>query len=145
MAILIFIIIIISYHCKWKVHTRSRTLISVLTLSEHSLHILDQRKSEADRIRERYPDRIPVICEKSKSSKLPDIDKTKWVTTLGFCQILNRSTYLFNDFRYLVPNDLTAYHFNYIIRKRIKLPEKDSLYFFVNGRNLLKGGKLKLD
>ncbi len=42
--------------------------------------------------------------------------------------------------RYLVPNDLTAYHFNYIIRKRIKLPEKDSLYFFVNGKYLLKGG-----
>jgi GABA(A) receptor-associated protein len=37
---------------------------------------------------------------------------------------------------------LTAYHFNYIIRKRIKLPEKDSLYFFVNGKYLLKGGKL---
>ena len=45
-------------------------------------------------------------------------------------------------FRYLVPNDLSAYHFNYIIRKRIKLPEKDSLYFFVNGKFLLKGGKL---
>ena len=44
-------------------------------------------------------------------------------------------------YRYLVPNDLSAYHFNYIIRKRIKLPEKDSLYFFVNGRYLLKGGK----
>lgn len=41
----------------------------------------------------------------------------------------------------MVPNDLTAYHFNYIIRKRIKLPEKDSLYFFVNGKYLLKGGK----
>ncbi len=39
-----------------------------------------------------------------------------------------------------MPNDLTAYHFNYIIRKRIKLPEKDSLYFFVNGKYLLKGG-----
>ena len=38
---------------------------------------IEQRKNEADRIRERYPDRIPVICEKSKSSKLPDIDKTK--------------------------------------------------------------------
>ena len=36
---------------------------------------------------------------------------------------------------------MTAYHFNYIIRKRIKLPEKDSLYFFVNGKYLLKGGK----
>ena len=46
-------------------------------------------------------------------------------------------------FRYLVPNDLTAYHFNYIIRKRIKLPEKDSLYFFVIGEYLLKGAKLR--
>lgn len=47
--------------------------------SSHSLlniHI-EQRKSEAERIRERYPDRIPVICEKSETSKLPDIDKTK--------------------------------------------------------------------
>ena len=49
---------------------------------------------------------------------------------------------LFYLYRYLVPNDLTAYHFNYIIRKRIKLPEKDSLYFFVNGKNLLKGDTL---
>ena len=49
---------------------------------------------------------------------------------------------LWSLFRYLVPNDLTAYHFNYIIRKRIKLPEKDSLYFFVNGKNLLKGDTL---
>jgi hypothetical protein len=38
-----------------------------------------------------------------------------------------------------VPNDLSAYHFNYIIRKRIKLPETGSLYFFVNGKYLLKG------
>ncbi|CDW72592.1 autophagy-related protein 8f [Stylonychia lemnae] len=82
--------------------------------------ILEQRRSESERIRERYPDRIPVICEKSETSKLPDIDKTK----------------------YLVPSDLTAYHFNYIIRKRIKLPEKDSLYFFVNGKYLLKGDTL---
>lgn len=41
-----------------------------------------------------------------------------------------------------MPSDLTAYHFNYIIRKRIKLPERDSLYFFVNGKHMLKGGKL---
>lgn len=46
--------------------------------------------------------------------------------------------------RYLVPSDLTAYHFNYIIRKRIKLPEKDTLYFFVNGKHMLKGGKRSL-
>ena len=82
---------------------------------------IEKRKAEADKIRERYSDRIPVICEKSENSKLPDIDKTK----------------------YLVPNDLSAYHFNYIIRKRIKLPETSSLYFFVNGRYLLKGGRYK--
>lgn len=45
-------------------------------------------------------------------------------------------------YRYLVPNELTAYHFNYIIRKSIKLPEKDSLFFFVNGKSLLKGGNI---
>ena len=37
----------------------------------------ETRKSEADKIREKYPDRIPVICEKSATSKLPNIDKTK--------------------------------------------------------------------
>ncbi len=39
-----------------------------------------------------------------------------------------------------MPQDLTAFHFNYIIRKRMKLPEKDSLYFFVSGKYMLKGG-----
>ena len=38
---------------------------------------VEKRKAEADKIRERYSDRIPVICEKSETSKLPDIDKTK--------------------------------------------------------------------
>jgi len=37
---------------------------------------------------------------------------------------------------------LSAYQFSFIIRKRIKLPEKDSLYFFVNGRYVLKGDTL---
>mgnify|MGYP002632500924 FL=1 len=38
---------------------------------------IEKRKAESDKIKERYPDRIPVICEKSETSKLPDIDKTK--------------------------------------------------------------------
>ena len=80
----------------------------------------EKRKAEAAKIRERYSDRIPLICEKSATSKLPEIDKTK----------------------YLVPNDLSAYHFNWVVRKRIKLPETESLYFFVNGRYLLKGDTL---
>mmetsp|Transcript_36945 Transcript_36945/g.42459 ORF Transcript_36945/g.42459 Transcript_36945/m.42459 type:complete len:118 (-) Transcript_36945:52-405(-) len=80
----------------------------------------EKRKHECDRIRARYEDRIPVICEKSPTSKLPDLDKDK----------------------FLVPNDLCAYQFNFIIRKRINLPENDSLYFFVNGKYLLKADTL---
>lgn len=72
----IIIILIIFASLTWRVLTRSRTLTSV-TIAFINKVLIDQRKNEADRIRERYPDRIPVICEKSKSSKLPDIDKTK--------------------------------------------------------------------
>ena len=35
----------------------------------------DKRKSEAERIRAKYPDRVPVICEKADRSDIPDIDK----------------------------------------------------------------------
>ena len=42
----------------------------------------------------------------------------------------------------MVPNDLTAYKFSFISLKRIKMPEKDSLYFFGNGKYVLKGDTL---
>jgi hypothetical protein len=37
----------------------------------------EKRKSEAARIREKYPDRIPVIVEKADKSDIVDIDKKK--------------------------------------------------------------------
>ena len=37
----------------------------------------EERKTDTDNILELRPDSVPVICEKSASSKLPDIDKTK--------------------------------------------------------------------
>ena len=71
----------------------------------------EKRKSEAERIRAKYPDRVPVICEKADRSDIPDIDKKK----------------------YLVPADLTVGQFHYVIRKRIKLaPEKALFLFFSN-------------
>jgi len=36
----------------------------------------EKRKAEADRIRLKYPDRIPVISEKAEKSDIPDIDKS---------------------------------------------------------------------
>ncbi|KAH1146600.1 hypothetical protein GLYMA_15G108200v4 [Glycine max] len=40
-------------------------------------HPLERRQAEASRIREKYPDRIPVIVEKAERSDIPDIDKKK--------------------------------------------------------------------
>ena len=77
-----------------------------------SLHIFlinaEKRKSEAERIRAKYPDRVPVICEKADRSDIPDIDKKK----------------------YLVPADLTVGQFHYVIRKRIQLAPEKALFLF---------------
>lgn len=74
-------------------------------------HSLKDRMSESKRITLKYPDRIPIICEKwSRESYLPDIDKNK----------------------YLVPKQLTIGEFMYIIRTRMKLDNNKALFLFVN-------------
>ena len=70
----------------------------------------DKRMAEAKRIRSKYSDRIPVICERANKTDIPDIDKKK----------------------YLVPSDLTVGQFVYVIRKRIELPPEKAIFLFVN-------------
>jgi len=72
----------------------------------------EQRKAETERIIAKYPDRIPVICERHISNtSSPDIDKTK----------------------YLVPMDLSVGQFLFIIRRRLMITSEQALYLFVNG------------
>lgn len=73
-------------------------------------HPFEKRKNEAERILAKYPDRIPVICERAEKSDIPDIDKKK----------------------YLVPCDLTVGQFVYVIRRRIKLSPEKAIFIFVN-------------
>ncbi|KAF3633923.1 Autophagy-related protein 8C [Capsicum annuum] len=73
-------------------------------------YLKKKRRAEASRIREKYPDRIPVIVEKSERSDIPNIDKKK----------------------YLVPADLTVGQFVYVIRKRIKLSAEKAIFIFVD-------------
>ncbi|KAH9788411.1 Autophagy-related protein 8f [Citrus sinensis] len=73
-------------------------------------HEFEKRRAEAERIREKYPDRIPVIVEKAERSDIPTIDKKK----------------------YLVPADLTVGQFVYVIRKRIKLSAEKAIFIFVD-------------
>ncbi|KAF2223204.1 autophagy protein Atg8 ubiquitin like-domain-containing protein [Elsinoe ampelina] len=73
-------------------------------------HPFEKRKAEAERIRQKYTDRIPVICEKVEKSDIATIDKKK----------------------YLVPADLTVGQFVYVIRKRIKLSPEKAIFIFVD-------------
>ena len=76
-----------------------------------------RRRQESSKIREKYPDRVPIICEKDPSSKIGDIDKNK----------------------YLVPNDLTVSQFSFIIRKRLALQKSSALFLLVNGKYSIQG------
>ena len=72
------------------------------------------RLKEGLRIREKHPDKIPIICEKSNVEKvLPQLDKKK----------------------YLVPHDLTLGQFIYVIRKRMSLNSNQALFVLINGQS----------
>merc|ERR1712102_87170 len=59
-------------------------------------HPFEKRRAEGEKIRRKYPDRVPVIVEKSPKARIGDLDKKK----------------------YLVPSDLTVGQFYFLIRKR---------------------------
>lgn len=74
----------------------------------------DKRLEESTRVITKYPDRIPIVCEKAdnkKNSEIPTIDKKK----------------------YLVPNNLTMGQFLYVVRNRMKLPPEKAIFLFVGG------------
>lgn len=73
-------------------------------------HTLEYRKVEAQKIRNKYPERVPVIVEKVTNSDIKQIDKRK----------------------YLVPNEITVAQFMWIIRKRIDMPPEKAIFLFVN-------------
>eukprot|EP00921_Rhytidocystis_pertsovi_P009932 GHVQ01015901.1.p1 GENE.GHVQ01015901.1~~GHVQ01015901.1.p1 ORF type:complete len:162 (+),score=10.54 GHVQ01015901.1:410-895(+) len=79
----------------------------------------EKRTAEAHRIRAKYPNRVPVICEKAPRSDLPEIDKKK----------------------FLVPMNMLVGEFKYIIHKHINqcaqihgmpVTHEKTIYLFVN-------------
>jgi GABA(A) receptor-associated protein len=68
------------------------------------------RYQESSSMLIKYPDRVPIICEKSKNNKdCPDISKRK----------------------YMVPIDLTVGQFLYTIRKQLKVGPEKAIFLFV--------------
>jgi len=68
-----------------------------------------RRKYEAERILSKYPDRIPIICERASGTSIPNINQKKFI----------------------VPCDLTLGQFVYVVRKRIKLTPEKAIFIFV--------------
>lgn len=81
---------------------------------------LDKRKMLSKTLFEKFPDRLPVILEKNKSEKISK---------------------LINKNKFLVSYDTTVAEFMCILRKRIFVDEKSSIYIFTNNKNkvLLSG------
>lgn len=69
----------------------------------------EKRRAEAANIRLKYPDRVPIIVQKSIDSDVVTIDKSK----------------------FLAPCRLTVGQFVYIIRNRMKLPPEKGIFVFV--------------
>ena len=74
------------------------------------------RYEEATKMLAKYPDRIPVICERAPGqTKVPNVDKKK----------------------YLIPLELTCAQFLMILRKRISLNEKQAIFLFIAKTNTI--------
>ena len=72
----------------------------------------EKRSQESNTIKEKYPDRIPIIVQKHNECDLPNVDKCK----------------------YLVPKDMLFSQFIFIIRKRINLKPENAIFLTVNGK-----------
>lgn len=86
-----------------------------------------ERYAESKKVIEKYPDKIPIICEKSTNNKnnksTPNIDKNK----------------------FLVPDDLLVSQFMFVIRKRLKLPDTSGIFLFINSSHIPKSSSLIRD
>ena len=79
-----------------------------------SQYSFNERFCESIRIIKKYPDKLPIICEKN-SIKDPNILKTK----------------------YLVNVDLKVAQFMFVIRSKMTIDVTQAIYLFVNGSTIV--------
>lgn len=68
----------------------------------------EQRRAEFENMKQRYPSRTCVFLEKANGSRLPTIDKNK----------------------FLVPNDLSVGQMMHVIRKRLTIEPTEAIFLF---------------
>lgn len=82
------------------------------------MYSLSDRLAETTRIKQKYPDRAPVICERAHSNTMySSLDKKK----------------------FLIPTDLNCGKFTFVIRQRMKLNAEEAIYLYVdfNGSSIM--------
>lgn len=82
-----------------------------------------ERRNECFSIMKKFPDRIPMICEKDPKSKMSDISKTK----------------------YLIEKGMTAGQFNYILRNQMTLDETFAFFLFAGDRHIITSDNLLIE
>ena len=84
---------------------------------------LEERKNESSRILREYTNRMPVICEVAPNSKLKPLEKTK----------------------YLVPYDMIAGQFQFLIRRNLDLEENSAIYIFTPDNKTIQLNKTMME
>lgn len=94
----------------WKYLTGSTPTPSKSGFEFKMQNSFEKRKEESARLRLKFPDKIPIVLEKSDTSILPNIDKKK----------------------FLMQKDITLGQFLHIIRSRIKLDPTEAIFLIVD-------------
>eukprot|EP00300_Choanocystis_sp_HF-7_P030205 c38977_g1_i1.p2 GENE.c38977_g1_i1~~c38977_g1_i1.p2 ORF type:complete len:145 (+),score=20.21 c38977_g1_i1:56-436(+) len=70
-----------------------------------------QRREHAEKLRAKYPERLPIICEKAENSADLNLRKTK----------------------FLVPGTMNVGQFLHVVRKHAELTPSTAVYLFCKG------------
>ncbi|CAD1472857.1 unnamed protein product, partial [Heterotrigona itama] len=112
-------------------------------------HSFERRKVEGEKIRRKYPERVPVSITSKNANYFANgneftsllrqiVLKNKFIAIKAILRIViveKAPKAKISDLdkqKYLVPSDLTVGQFYFLIRKRIHLRPEDALFFFVN-------------
>jgi GABA(A) receptor-associated protein len=98
------------------VHINSTTASAPATTGGSAARLTNdqlERVKKSQTILEKYPDRVPLIIQPSKS---------------------DRDAYPIDKSKYITPRELTLLQLQQIIRKRVHFPAEKALFMFINNR-----------
>ena len=81
------------------------------------------RKAEAEKIFKYWPDKLPIVLEKDPKSKMPELDRPK----------------------FLCPSEFSVLQFLMYLRKKINLPKKTGLFVVAEKGEMLSGDRMMAD